>query len=79
MIAAVVGVLPELGRDGAGRFIATASLLAGAIWSHSHPVPAIRAAYEADPSLEAIRMRFEPALADSLRTLLYGALPRVRD
>ncbi|MER7248038.1 TetR family transcriptional regulator [Kribbella sp. NPDC000426] len=77
MIAAVVGVLPELGRDGAGRFIATASLLAGAIWSHSHPVPAILAAYEADPSLAALRMQFEPALADSLRTLLYGALPRV--
>ncbi|MFC6162729.1 TetR/AcrR family transcriptional regulator [Kribbella jiaozuonensis] len=76
MIAAVVGVLPELGRDGAGQFIATASLLAGAIWSHSHPVPAILAAYEADPSLGAIRMRFEPALTDSLRTLLYGALPR---
>lgn len=76
MIAAVVGVLPELGRDGAGRFIATASLLAGAIWSHSHPVPAILAAYEADPSLAALRIRFEPALADSLRTLLYGALPR---
>jgi AcrR family transcriptional regulator len=77
MIAAVVGVLPELGRDGAGRFIATASLLAGAIWSHSHPVPAILAAYDADPSLAALRMQFEPALADSLRTLLYGALPRL--
>ncbi|MEV4260626.1 TetR family transcriptional regulator [Kribbella sp. NPDC049584] len=79
MIAAVVGVLPELGQDGAARFIATASLLAGAIWSHSHPVPAILAAYEADPSLEAIRLQFEPALTDSLRTLLYGALPRATD
>jgi AcrR family transcriptional regulator len=76
MIEAVVGVLPELGRDGAGRFIATASLLAGAIWSHSHPVPAILAAYEADPALAAIRLEFEPALAEALRTLLYGALPR---
>src|SRR5690349_4029518 len=76
MITAVVGVLPELGRDGAARFIATASLLAGAIWSHSHPVPAILAAYEADPSLAAIRMTFEPALTDSLTTLLYGVLPR---
>jgi AcrR family transcriptional regulator len=76
MIAAVEGVLPELGRDGAGRFIATASLLAGAIWSHSHPVPAILAAYEADPALEAIRMDFGPSLTDGLRTLLYGALPR---
>ncbi|RZU19160.1 TetR family transcriptional regulator [Kribbella rubisoli] len=76
MIEVVAGVLPELGEDGAGRFIATASLLAGAIWTHSHPVPAILAAYEADPALEAIRLDFEPALTDSLRTLLYGALPR---
>jgi AcrR family transcriptional regulator len=76
MIEVVAGVLPELGPEGAGRFIATASLLAGSIWSHSHPVPAILAAYEADPSLEAIRMAFEPALTDSLTTLLYGVLPR---
>ena len=76
MIAVVAGVLPELGRDGAGSFIATASLLAGAIWSHSHPVPAILAAYEADPALAALRMDFEQAMTESLRTLLYGALPR---
>jgi hypothetical protein len=76
MIAVVVGVLPELGPEGAGRFIANASLLAGAIWSHSHPVPAILAAYDTDPSLAVLRMEFEPALSDGLRTLLYGALPR---
>ncbi|NIK56799.1 TetR/AcrR family transcriptional regulator [Kribbella shirazensis] len=76
LIAVVVGVLPELGPEGAGRFIATASLLAGAVWTHSHPVPAILAAYEADPSLATIRMDFEPALSDALRALLYGALPR---
>jgi AcrR family transcriptional regulator len=76
MVAAVAGVLPELGQEGAARFIATASLLTGAIWSHSHPVPAILAAYEADPRLQAVRMDFEPSLTDGLRTLLYGALPR---
>ena len=79
LIAAVVGVLPELGPEGAGRFIAAASLLAGAIWTHSHPVPAILAAYETDPALSAIRMEFEPALTDALRTMLYGALPRVTE
>ena len=76
MIAVIAGVLPELGPEGAGRFIAHASLLAGAMWSHSHPVPAILAAYETDPSLAALRLEFEPALTDGLRTLLYGALPR---
>ena len=76
MIEVVAGVLPELGTDGAGHFIATASLLAGAIWTHSHPVPAILAAYQADPALEALRMSFEPSLTDGLKTLLYGAMPR---
>ncbi|TCC35152.1 TetR/AcrR family transcriptional regulator [Kribbella sindirgiensis] len=79
MITVVVGVLPELGPEGAGRFIAAASLLAGSIWTHSHPVPAILAAYETDPALGALRMEFEPALTDALRTLLYGALPRVTE
>jgi AcrR family transcriptional regulator len=76
MIAAVVGVLPELGTEGAGRFIAHASLLAGAVWTHSHPVPAVLAAYAADPALAPLRMEFEPALSDGLRTLLSGLLPR---
>ncbi|MFF0264704.1 TetR family transcriptional regulator [Kribbella sp. NPDC004536] len=76
MIDVVAGVLPELGREGAGRFIAIASLLAGAIWTHSHPVPAVLAAYEADPALDALRMNFAPSLTDGLETLLYGAMPR---
>jgi AcrR family transcriptional regulator len=79
MIEVVVGALPELGADGAGRFIAAASMLAGAIWTHSHPVPAVIAAYEADPSLGTIRMEFEPALRDNLWLLLRGALPRLTE
>ena len=77
MIEVVVGALPELGAEGSGRFIAAASMLAGAIWTHSHPVPAVVAAYEADPSLGTIRMEFEPALRDNLWLLLRGALPRL--
>jgi AcrR family transcriptional regulator len=76
MLEVVTGILPELGPQGAARFLAHASLLAGAIWTHSHPVPAVLAAYETDPALNAIRMEFEPALTDGLRTLLYGAIPR---
>ena len=77
MIEVVSGAVPELGAVGAGRFIAAASMLAGAIWTHSHPVPAIVAAYEADASIRTVRMEFEPALGDNLRLLLRGALPRV--
>ena len=79
MIEVVVGALPELGAEGAGRFIAAASMLAGAIWTHAHPVPAVIAAYEADPSLGTIRMEFEPALRDNLWLLLRGALPRLTE
>ena len=76
MIDVVVGAVPELGTEGAGRVIAAGGLRARAIWTHSHPVPAIVAAYEADPSIRTVRMEFEPALRDNLRLLLRGALPR---
>ncbi|QNE18748.1 TetR/AcrR family transcriptional regulator [Kribbella qitaiheensis] len=76
MIELVAGVLPEIGDEGAGQFIATASLLAGAIWSHACAGPAILAAYEADPTLAALRIEFEPALTQSLNALLTGLLPR---
>jgi AcrR family transcriptional regulator len=76
MIEVVSGALPELGEEGAAQFISTAALLAGAIWSHACAGPAIRAAYEADPSLAALRIEFEPALTQSLHALLTGLLPR---
>ena len=76
MIEVVAGVLPEIGAEGAAQFISTAALLAGAIWSHSCAGPAILAAYEADPSLAALRIEFEPAMTQSLNALLTGLLPR---
>jgi hypothetical protein len=76
MIQLVADGLPELGAEGAAQFITTAALLAGAIWSHACAGPAILAAYEADPSLAALRVEFEPALTQSLRALLTGLLPR---
>ena len=79
MIEVVVGAVPELGAEGAGRFIAAASMLAGAIWTHSHPVPAIVAAYQADPLIRTVQMEFEPALRDNLWLLLQGALPRLTE
>jgi hypothetical protein len=65
-----------VGEAGASRFIAAASMLAGAIWTHARPAPAILAAYEADPTLTTLRMEFEPALRDAVGTLLTGVLPR---
>lgn len=66
--------LPELGEDGAARFIAAASLITGALWTHAHPADAILAAYETDPALAPLRIEFEPALRDVLDTQLRGLL-----
>ena len=66
--------LPELGEDGAARFIAAASLITGALWTHAHPADAILAAYQTDPALAPLRIEFEPALRDVLETLLRGLL-----
>jgi AcrR family transcriptional regulator len=76
MVASVLRALPELGDEGAARFIAAASMLAGAIWTHSRPSPAIRAAYAAAPELSTFRMDFEPALRTAVDSLLFGLLPR---
>ena len=50
--------LPELGAEGASRFAALATMLAASVWTHSHPPPAVVAAYEAEPSLAPYRMEF---------------------
>jgi AcrR family transcriptional regulator len=76
MVEVTVGALPELGDEGARRFIPPASMLAGAIWTHAHPTPALLAAFEADPSIAALRMEFEPTLRQHVTTLLEGVLPR---
>ncbi|MFB6722195.1 TetR family transcriptional regulator [Kribbella sp. NPDC056345] len=76
MIELVTIALPEIGREGAMRFIPPASMLAGAVWTHAHPTPALLAAFDADPSLAPLRMEFEPTLREQLTTLLTGVLPR---
>ncbi|TDD61971.1 TetR/AcrR family transcriptional regulator [Kribbella antibiotica] len=76
MIEIVTIALPEIGREGAMRFIPPASMLAGALWTHAHPTPAMICAFDADPSLAPLRMEFEPTLREHLTTLLTGVLPR---
>jgi AcrR family transcriptional regulator len=76
MIELITIALPEIGPEGAARFIPPASMLAGAVWTHAHPTPALLAAFDADPSLAPLRMEFEPTLREQLTTLLTGVLPR---
>ncbi len=76
MVAAILSAVPELGEEGAAQFVASAALLAGALWTHSRPSAAMLAAYEAAPELSALRVEFEPALRSALGGLLFGLLPR---
>ena len=75
MMAVVVGALPEIGVDAATRFITSASILAGAIWTHAHPTASIVAAFSRDPEIADLRLDFETDLREALQTLLYGVLP----
>jgi AcrR family transcriptional regulator len=68
--------LPELGAPGAARFAALASMLTAAVWTHSHPPPAVLAAYEAKPSIAAYRLDFTSTMRESLEVVLAGLLVR---
>ncbi len=76
MIDLVTTALPEIGPEGAAKFIPPASMLAGAVWTHAHPAPALLAAFDADPSLAPLRLEFKSTLREQLTTLLTGVLPR---
>ena len=67
--------LPELG-DRADQLCAQAVMVTGAVWTHARPSAAMLAAYEADPSLAALRMDFTGALEEMLATLVAGNLAR---
>jgi len=68
--------LPELGGDGAWRVSAMTLVVIGALWSYAHPSASVLAAYEADPSLAALRVDFTVALEEALATLITGTLTR---
>jgi len=68
--------LPELGEVDAQRFAAGASLVAGAVWTHSRPSAAMLAAYEADPALAAMRIDFTATMREVMEILIAGLLAR---
>jgi AcrR family transcriptional regulator len=74
LVRVLLGTLPELGEAGAERFIAAASMLTGAIWTHANPAPAILAVYDQDPELAALRMEFAADLQEVLEIHLRGLL-----
>lgn len=74
LVRVILTGLPELGEAGASQFVTAAALLAGIVWTHAHPADAILAAYAADPTVDVLRLEFEPTLRDLLRTFLRGLL-----
>ncbi|MFF2145237.1 hypothetical protein [Kitasatospora sp. NPDC058190] len=70
--------LPELGGH-ADRFCAPAVMVSGAVWTHARPSAAMLAAYDADPSLAALRMDFTTTLEDMLTTLVAGTLASAQE
>ncbi|MGC4998468.1 TetR family transcriptional regulator [Streptomyces sp. DT195] len=67
-------VLPELSGPQSDEAASMTIVLVGAIWMHSHPAPAMRAVYAADPSLAFLRPTFAAALERSLQVFLIGLL-----
>jgi AcrR family transcriptional regulator len=66
----------ELGDQDAMRFAAATVMVTGAVWTHAQPSAGMLAAYEADPSLAALRLDFTTTLREMLEVLLAGLLAR---
>ncbi|WP_405539309.1 TetR family transcriptional regulator [Streptomyces sp. NBC_00075] len=67
--------VPELG-DRAEQLCAQVLMVAGTVWTYARPSPAMLAAYDADPSVAALRIDFTATLEEMLNTLIAGTLAR---
>jgi AcrR family transcriptional regulator len=73
------GHLGELSDHDAPRLAAAALVTVSALWPQCQPSAAMLTAYEADPSLAALRLDFEPALREFLEVFISGTLARSGD
>jgi len=72
----VVARVPELGEADGRRFAVAALMSTGAVWTHAQPSAAMLAAYDADPSLAALRLDFPEVLREMLEVVISGLLVR---
>ncbi|MFH8350051.1 hypothetical protein [Streptomyces sp. NPDC018045] len=68
--------LPELGTEGAAGLVETTVLTAMAAWPCSRPSKALRAAYDSDPALAALRMGFTDLVRRTAEVTASGLLAR---
>jgi AcrR family transcriptional regulator len=66
----------ELSERDAERLAAATILMTSAVWTHACPAAAMLAAYQADPSLAAMRLDFTTTLRETLEVLITGLLAR---
>jgi AcrR family transcriptional regulator len=78
LAALVTGVMPELDTRAAVVFATGAVIMAGALWIHARPTPAVLAAFEADPEIRGIYSSFAEAVRDTTHTLLAGSISRTQ-
>ncbi|OLR93582.1 TetR/AcrR family transcriptional regulator [Actinokineospora bangkokensis] len=72
----VTTALPELAPEPAREFSAALLLMAGGLWAHSRPTPAMLAAYEAHPELQVMRVEFAATARRAFEVMLSGFLAR---
>ncbi|GAA4502209.1 TetR/AcrR family transcriptional regulator [Actinoallomurus oryzae] len=68
--------LPELAAPDADWLAGTIVMVTGSLWAHANPSGAVRAAYEADASIAALRIDFADRLQATLSVLIAGLLTR---
>jgi AcrR family transcriptional regulator len=72
----LVSHMPELSEHATFRLGGAVTMMAGALWPHTQPTPAMLAAYEADPELAAMRLDFLATLREAVEVLISGLLVR---
>ncbi|MEU0791077.1 TetR/AcrR family transcriptional regulator [Amycolatopsis sp. NPDC005961] len=79
LIAVIRRHLPEFGEREAYDLVATAILVTAAAWPHSRPSEAMKAAYERDPAVAAMRVDFTELVGRTLAVTISGLLAREHD
>ncbi|VVJ17977.1 Uncharacterised protein [Amycolatopsis camponoti] len=79
LIAVIRRHLPEFGEREAYDLVATATLVTAAAWPHSRPSEAMKAAYERDPAVAAMRVDFTELVGRTLAVTISGLLAREHD
>lgn len=78
LAALVVDVLPELDAESGHDAAFTTIVLVGAMWTHSHPSPAMAAVYRDEPALATVE-GFTESLGHMIFTYLTGLLAKTTD